>query len=209
MRALVGVFFVLVSELIAAGQAKNPSIVSQSSQRQTQHEITELKEQLRQLQDKLGALGLKLSLLEDKLSLDEHMINQKEFKRTTVELSEGGYRKLDTDDGTFLVGIDQVTSYLNGYKLTLLIGNPSSAMYRGFKVKIRWGTVYSGAFGDKKAFDEWEKSIQEKEQDFADVLEPGSWNKAAFVVIPAAAPQLGMMSISMTTGRVVLRQNNH
>ncbi len=201
MRALLAVFFALVS-LIAAGQAKSPSIGPPSSQAQTQHEIAELKEQVRQLRDKIA-------VLESKLSFDEDMINAKQFERKTVELSVAGhgYRKLDTDDGTFLVGVDQVVPYLNGYKLTLLIGNPSFATYSGFKVKIRWGTRFDvGPFTDKKAFDEWEKSIQEKEQSFADVLEPGSWNKAEFVVIPATAEQLGMMSISMTTGQVALRQ---
>jgi hypothetical protein len=41
---------------------------------------------------------------------------------------------------------------------------------------------------------------------FPDELQPGTWHKADFIITPASAAQLGMLSISMTTGRVSLHR---
>lgn len=51
----------------------------------------------------------------------------------------GDFGLLRTDVGTFLISIDDVEPYLEGYKLKLKIGNITSATYGQFKLSIEWG----------------------------------------------------------------------
>ncbi|MEW6408644.1 MAG: hypothetical protein AB1488_00830 [Nitrospirota bacterium] len=52
------------------------------------------------------------------------------------------YERIDTSSGFFLISLEDVTPYLDGYKLILSIGNPSSATYAGFTLRVKWGKRY-------------------------------------------------------------------
>ena len=74
------------------------------------------------------------------------------------------YQKINTYSGSFLVGLNDVKPYLDGYKLILFIGNPSTASYEGFSLKIKWGREFDHKEfnSNPSAYNDWEKSLQEK-----------------------------------------------
>jgi hypothetical protein len=86
----------------------------------------------------------------------------------------------------------------------LTIGNPSYATYNDYKLKVRWGKQYDWAKYTKASYDEWDKSIQEKEISFPGALEPGKWNKVEVILAPVTAEQLAYLTLSMDAMGIVL-----
>ena len=80
-----------------------------------------------------------------------------------LNLAERSYQRLDTDNGLFLISVQEATPYLNGYKVRLHIGNPSYATYSGFTAKAKWGKICGAATYSEASFNEWQKSLQERE----------------------------------------------
>jgi len=162
-----------------------------------QREIADLRGQITALQKKVETLESRVSfifvLLKDKQDRQDSV---------TLDLSEPTYQRLDTDNGFLLVSAEQAVPYLNGYKLLLKIGNPLSVSYSGFKAKVRWAKSYDYKQYTTESYDAWQKSIQEKEISFTDVLERGTWNKIDLIVTPATAEQLGFVSLSISTDTV-------
>ena len=53
--------------------------------------------------------------------------------------SPGGYSRIDTSGGAFLVSVKNVAPYVDGFRITCNFGNPSSVTFTGFKLKAKWG----------------------------------------------------------------------
>lgn len=111
---------------------------------------------------------------------------------------------MDTDNGFFLVSVEEAAPYLSGYKIHLTIGNPSNATYRNYKLKIKWSKQYDWAKYTQASYDEWNKAIQEKEISYPESLEPGTWNGVDVILAPVTADQLGYMTLSMEASTVSL-----
>jgi hypothetical protein len=58
-----------------------------------------------------------------------------DYKSIDYHPSEKGYQRIDSNTGTFLILTKDIQSYVGRYKIILSIGNPSSATYKGFKLK--------------------------------------------------------------------------
>ena len=153
-------------------------------------------------------MKVRISSLEQRVSLLEGRIFRIEFSQTmykTVSFdvsSPGGYQRLETNNGTFLVSLKDAQPYLNGFRLTLNVGNPMSATYNGFKLTAKWGKAMPRDGGN---YLDWEKSIREKEFSFVETLASGAWNRVAVNLAPAAADELGYLEFSMTTDVISLR----
>ena len=198
MRQVKALVFVLVFGVTALGQSNKATVSSQSTA-QTQRELADVRGRLAQVEKKID-------LLESQLKFDEYVIGTKQERQDsiTLNLTEREYQRLDTSNGFFLVAVEEVVPYLNGYKISVSIGNPAYAKYNGFKVKVSWGKKYAPAQYTEASFSEWQKTIQEKETSMTNILEPGTWNKAEIIVAPATADDLGYVTFSMTASNVVL-----
>lgn len=169
----------------------------QSSSPSSQREILELRGQIAALEKKVeeleGRMNVAYILLKDK---------QDRTDSVTLDLTETTYQRLDTDNGFFLISSEQAVPYLNGYKIPLKIGNPLSVAFSGFKAKVRWAKAYDYKQYTPESYEAWQKSIQEKEILFTDVVEKGTWNKVEMILSPATAEQLGFVTLSLSTNTV-------
>jgi prefoldin subunit 5 len=130
----------------------------------------------------------------------EYMINKD--KSITCNATSKGFQRLDTDLGAFLISVDGVTPYLNGYKLNLRIGNPSMCKFGGFTLKVKWGEDFTSK--GKLTYQDWKKSLISKDEKFTEDLECGRWNKVDLVLAPAKPEQLEHIEIEMEVDRVLL-----
>ena len=103
----------------------------------------------------------------------------------------------------FLFAVETVEPFLDGYKLRLRIGNPSNIRLEGFKLLVRYGKLsppipdfnkvaditplQSEALNWKNLQESWEKSLQEMEIAFAEILRPGAWNSVD-IALPGTKP---------------------
>jgi len=97
--------------------------------------------------------------------VDESFLRNKQDRLETIslDLTEKTYQRLDTDDGFFLVKVSDAIPYLNGYKIHLNIGNPAYATYTHYALKIRYSKLFDWSKYTEAAYNQWNKSIQEKD----------------------------------------------
>ena len=76
-----------------------------------------------------------------KIQWDTFTQSLDEQSKTRVKLdpTQKSYQKVECNNGPLMVSVDSMESYLDGYKLTLQIGNPSYMTYTGFTVTTFWG----------------------------------------------------------------------
>ena len=180
------------------GQTETPSATPSSVEEQ-QREIADLRAKVEALQKKVEYFGSRENLLSMRM-------NDKKDREdsVTLDLTNGAYQRLDTNNGFLLVSAEPAVPYLNGYKILLKIGNPLSVSYSGFTAKIKWAKYYDSNQFTPDSYAEWQKSIQQKETSFPDVLEKGTWKKTELIVAPATAEQLGYLKLSINTKTVIV-----
>jgi hypothetical protein len=192
--------FVSGMGLPAMGQTKASAPSSQTNVRASL-QIEELGKEVLDLKREVDAL-------KTRVDLDEYILGTKQPKTDTIslDLTQSAYQRLDTDNGFFLVSVDEATPYLSGYKLHLSIGNPSFATYTNYKITVKWSRPYDWGKYTEASYQEWNKAIQEKELAFPESLQPGSWNSVDVILAPVSPDQLGYLTLSMTTNTVSLHR---
>lgn len=187
---------VLGSVLVAACSQGGSSSVGAAveSAANTKYEISELSTKVTQLESKVMVLEFQ----------------QNPYQTATFDPGDAkGYQRIDANVGTFLMTLDNVEPYLDGQKITLLIGNPNNMNFSGFKMKVKWGLrmpdLKNPPGGDfNSAWDAYQKSTKEKELSFTEALRPGMWNKVKLTISPAPAAEFGRFEVSMRTDQVSL-----
>ena len=160
-----------------------------------------LSNQVAALSNQVGWLDLLVNNIGD-VQID-HTREIAESKRDTVVLhvSEKGFQRIDTENGSFLIACQDVTPYLDGYKVRFSIGNPSSASYQGFKLTAQWGKKMPA-----KPRADWVKSLGYKQMTFTETLFPGAWNDVEIILSPAKSDDLGYLEMHMETDTVRLNK---
>ena len=159
-----------------------------------------------ELEAQISALEKEVVSLESRASVLEYLVGKKQdrYDSVTLDTSSRAFKRLDTDIGSFLVSLEDVTPYLNGYKLSLSIGNPSGGTVSGIKVKAKWSTQYDWGKYDADSYKAWESKIHEQEVSLTQAMKAGSWNKVELILVPASSQELGYLEISMDAQTVVL-----
>jgi hypothetical protein len=119
-----------------------------------------------------------------------------------------GFSRINTDSGFFLVALKNVEPYLDGYRISLDVGNPLSATYKNLKFNVSWGKKYDSkeSANDPNAYQKWLSALHTKEISVVDDLAAGTWNKVQLVLSPAKSDELGYISIKLTTDTASLRR---
>lgn len=158
--------------------------------------------------NEIGELSTKITQLETKVMMLE--FQQNPYQTATFDPGDSkGYQRIDANVGTFLMTLENVEPYLDGQKITLLIGNPNNINFSGFKLKVKWGLrmpdMKNPPGGDfRVAWDAYQKSTKEKEQSFTETLRPGMWNRVKLTISPAPAAEFGRLEVTMRTDQVSL-----
>lgn len=156
------------------------------------------------LKDSVASLEREVKALESSgLALQEQV--EEHNSAIFDPASSRGYHRLDTTTGMFLLSIQSVAPYLDGYRVTCNFGNPSSATFKGFKLRAKWGPRSPMRQNDHKmTYSQWQAALQEKELSLTETLRAGWWNPVSFVLSPAKPDEFGYLELSMETGEVSL-----
>lgn len=192
----VGLLSLLALAQIPQKQNATTPPASQKQIDELKAEIASLRSQLQKSEGEVIGLQLRVSTLESA------------HQSVVLDLASRNYQRLDTDTGMFLISVTNVASYLDGYKISLKIGNPSSAQYNGFKLKAKWNHTYNWDKYTAESYSKWDKATREKETSFIDSLNAGTWNKVDLILPATAADELGYFIVSMETDTIVLYRVN-
>ena len=184
--------------LIVTSQTETPG-TDPSSAAEQQRVIADLRVQVADLQKKVEYFGSRESLLALRMK-----DKQDREDSVSLDLTQSTYQRLDTDNGFLLVSAERAVPYQNGFKILLNVANPLSLSYSGLTAKIRWAKRYDTNQFTNDSYAAWQKSIQEKETSFPDVLEKGTSKKIELIVAPATTEELGYLKLSINTKTVLL-----
>jgi hypothetical protein len=146
-----------------------------------------------------AALDQKIKALAERLQSAETIVfslNSEVSAHSDILLdpTSKSFDRLDSNNGTFYVVLENVQPYVNGQKLTLRIGNPQSATFNGFELKLSWGKVDDPNYMKKRKTDK--QTVD---------LRPGTWTRFEVPIAPATADDVQAgVTMSMTTNSLSL-----
>lgn len=156
-------------------------------------------------QSEAANLKKKLAALEEKVSLLQRRVFAL-AKNDTIWInptSPDKYQRVDSTLGFFLVSLERVEPYLDGQRVYLTIGNPSSITFEGFSLDVEWGKRVPE---DTNQWAQWSEALRHKELSFTNTLLPGTWTRVDFVLAPAPTGEFGHLALSMQTDVISLRR---
>ena len=200
---------------VAFAPACSPPPEKQANQQQSPPvDIDSIKNDIKQLDDRLTATHKQLyERLQETtgrvVQLESEINHYKEARFDPT--GEHGFQRVDANIGTFLVVLDNVQPYLDGQKITLLIGNPNYVIFNGLTLNVswgprepEWGKIANDADELGKASKAYAEGQHNKEIKLTDTLRPATWNKVRITIAPAKAEQFGQLGISIMTNQVVM-----
>ena len=119
-----------------------------------------------------------------------------------------GFSRINTDSGFFLVSLENVEPYLEGFRINLEVGNPLLATYKNLKFQVSWGKKFDSkeAANDPNAYQKWLSGLHSKKISIPDDLAAGAWNKVQLVLSPAKSDELGYIAVKLSTDTASLRR---
>lgn len=127
--------------------------------------------------------------------INNNLLKMCKFKSNEIVFSPSseGYAYFNTDEGDFLVALEKLTKYVDGYKASFKIGNPSSIRYENAIITLRWGEPKKPS----QPYEEWEKTLKRREINVVKSSLSGVWNKVDIVLSPATAKETGFIGLSL------------
>jgi Protein of unknown function (DUF3251) len=103
-----------------------------------------------------------------------------------IGTEENLYALAKTRHGTFVISAKDVTPYLDGFKVSLHIGNLTSANFKGAEISVAWGSAH--------------KKQYKVTNDFA----PGSFTQVELALTPATSEDVKRLVIGISVNDLVL-----
>jgi hypothetical protein len=165
---------------------------------------------LRALTKRLAVLEKEVHELESKrISSDlTDALEKMRYSVATFDPAEAGFQRIDTSFGMFAVSFEDVQPFADGIKVTISLGNPSSASFNGVVANLKYGPRQNMQIGDADSsakYAAWSASLQSKEVTLNEILRPGKWNPVS-VILPNIDPKnFGYLEVRLTTSTLSLQ----
>jgi hypothetical protein len=156
----------------------------------------------------LGQHVDKLEKSVQQLQSESFMRSLEEGGKTRVHLdpTQKSYQRVECNNGPLMVSVDSMESYLDGYRLTLQIGNPSYMTYSGFEATTYWGPSWQDIAGTNNFSEaisaKWQSLQRSNTVTLTDSLMPGKWNWVKIIVAPAKPDEIRNLEMSFKSSTV-------
>jgi hypothetical protein len=165
-------------------------ILSGCEQNNKDEQIIQLRNQIAELKTQLDGIELSQAQFRGftRAQLDLLGHNFAEFSP-----SSKGYQKINTSVGNFLISLDNIEKYINGYKISFSIGNINAVTYFSSVVVIQFGQPYDGLVD----YTAWSKSLRTVQVTINKALIPEVWNKVTVILSPVKEEEINYMNVSL------------
>lgn len=151
-----------------------------------EEKMSSLDLRVKHLEDTIRSLKFENQGLRSKIEDHELLRNLRELAYLTPNSAK--YSIIDTDIGKLTVSLLNIQPYANGSKVTLRIGNLTTAHILGLKVNIDWGTVDSQ--GNPNNSD-----ARSREVSLGEIAFSGSWMNTDVVLEGIPPASLGFVRL--------------
>src|SRR5436190_14517820 len=118
----------------------------------------------------------------------------------TLDFSEKSFGSIYTSVGQLFIGTVDAQPYLDGYKLALNIGNPTTAQFEGITLHVTWGPKdLKGETPEERAASYKSTTVRVNEP-----LLPGKWNRVEINAVPAKPEAVRNVHVMVEVISVVL-----
>lgn len=125
-------------------------------------------------------------------------------KKIILDLNSPAFQSIDTNAGSLLVSVDRVETLPTGdLRIYLNIGNYNFADYRGFRIKLLWGTKFYPGYGQE--LEEWRETLTGAEYTYEGYIRKGVWNSIEVDVKAKSAADLAHVEMELAVLSVELQ----
>lgn len=192
----------LLASLIVCG-SKRPAAQTQPSREESR---AALQSEIDELRNRVDSLDEGLARQVESLSARADLPWKIEVDATAA----GPYQQVFTSAGWFLLSVHDARPYLNGFRVSLDIGNPSFVTYDGVKLKVSWGAKSEKDLTTFEVFERLSEGLppirKDKEIDLTNVLDPGKWNRVTVDLLPSTVEELKYLGISIEPNTISLNR---
>jgi hypothetical protein len=114
--------------------------------------------------------------------------------------------RLDIKQGFLLVTLRSVEPYRGGIKAVIDVGNPLTASFNGFTVSAKWGRPFDNKNWTPERYNEWQASLQTRDESFTEILSAGSWTPVQLLLPDTPPAQFGYLEVGFETNSISLRR---
>lgn len=199
------VLLVCCVSVAACQQQQNAAADQPAQMNQLTERLEALETQQRQLSDQIRQLNREVSIVQ----AQQQLYQEAAFDPSADE----GYVRVDTDLGPVVMLLENVEAYVGGSRVTLRVGNLTSATFQGMKFQVTWGPKAPKAPAEdaddawKKywaVYAQWRESEQSKEVEVAEAMQAGAWSRAK-ITLPGVPPsELGYLRIRASINEIAL-----
>jgi Protein of unknown function (DUF3251) len=174
-----------------------------------QHQVSNADSRVMELQNQITKLATLTSNESDSICYiwNQFLLAQTNFNRlnsqvfllqyannsVSVSPQEKGYGLLKTPFGTLLISTESVEPYLDGFKIHLKIGNPTSAHFNGF-------SLICSSYQTTNFF----TTLQTFTNAVTDSLTPGYWTPIDFILAPSDMDRVRNTTVSIELNQINL-----
>ncbi|MFI4957521.1 MAG: hypothetical protein ACHQAX_10000 [Gammaproteobacteria bacterium] len=125
-----------------------------------------------------------LIVIEERVEELEKQVDELQWKHVAILTpTQTQAWPITTNEGLpFMLQLDKIVKYANGYKATIRIGNPAYVTYDDIKLNVSWG-----------------KNGQMKTNEFRifKTILPGSWNIVDIILSPAKEADIELIAVKV------------
>lgn len=171
-------------------------------------QFTTINSTIQKQQDQIDRLQTREKFLQFQLTRLQNQFTELSSKVTSFQNplaiftpSSKGYTTINTNLGNFLVSLESLTKYANGYKAVFSIGNPNLVTFNGLKINVAWGEDVSNKNSDPQ------KKFKTNEITINKPILPGVWNRVSIILAPATAKETGIIALTLTADKILLTED--
>lgn len=158
-------------------------------------EIDQLKSEIRSIRSELTSLKTESAIMQ---------VNIDSLATSAASVSEGGgYGIARTQHGPIAISLDGIDPYLDGYRVTLSFGNPTTATFNGADVEVEWGLPWNTK---GRTYDQIRTSRKKKRFSTLKHFQPGSYTLVEVSLTPATPEEVKRLSVGIDFNQISLRR---
>jgi hypothetical protein len=125
-------------------------------------------------------------------------------RSANINPDDKSYQRIDADVATLFVSTESVDPYLDGYKVKLKIGNPTTADFNGFTLTSFWGPTYT----PNLTVEAYESAQKSRTNTCPNTLLSGYWTPVEIVLAPANADEIRNAKFSIKLNAIKLKETD-
>jgi hypothetical protein len=155
---------------------------------ETSTEISKLKDRVAKLETEVFSLQIKAV----------------ETKGQWIRLDPAakGFQKIETRVSPLLISVHDITPYLDGFKVSIDIGNPSYMLINNYDLAYQWGLASKGSSAEAVLSND--RSTKTNSEVGTIPLNAGAWTRYTLTLSPAKSEEIHNLWFTIQVGEISL-----